>query len=125
MTLKINDNDHDNDNDNDDGDDGDDDDDDDDGDDADDELKVNPTRGGREARVVSEAELGHLNVRSDAAGGGKVGDGDLRGFSRILFNLGTWLVAFCIGPGCGADFLPGPAFDRPGLSGPPAPAAWR
>merc|ERR1719266_3027841 len=43
------------------------------------ELKVDPTRGGREARVVAEAELGHLNVRSDAAGGGKVGDRDLAG----------------------------------------------
>ena len=75
---------------------------------------------------MAEAELGHLNVRSDAPGGGKVGDRDLGGFRENPFFIsGTWLVAFCIGPGCGADFLPGPAFERPGLSGPPAPAAWR
>ena len=35
-------------------------------------LEVDPTRGGGESGIVAEAELGHLNVRPDAARGGEV-----------------------------------------------------
>ena len=38
------------------------------------ELQVDSARGGRQARVVPETELGHLDLWSDAAGGGEVGD---------------------------------------------------
>ena len=37
-------------------------------------LEVDPAGGGRESGVVAEAELGHLNVRPDAARGREVGD---------------------------------------------------
>ena len=38
------------------------------------ELQVDPAGGGRQSGVVPETQLGHLNLWSDAAGGGEVGD---------------------------------------------------
>ena len=38
------------------------------------ELQVDPARGRRQSGVVAETELGHLDVWSDAARSGEVGD---------------------------------------------------
>ena len=57
---------------------------------------------------MAEAELGHLNVRSDAAGGGKVGDGDLRGFreNTFLSREPGWLLSASV-PAVGQIFCQG------------------